>query len=227
MRILIVEDDATEAVLLDMFMAARGYDTCVAKTGEQALALLNAEKFDLILLDVMLPGINGWQVLAEFRTRSQTPVLFVSAMSQQDDLIHGLSLGADDYVRKPVDLTELELRVAAVLRRSSAPPPASACLFDDGYLVVDFNRRQVTVNGAPAHLTPTEFRLLACLIENQHRALEHAELLRLVWGPAYGDDVANLQVYIRYLREKIEENPHRPCYIVTAWGLGYRFVSPR
>jgi len=225
MKILIVEDDATLVALIRTFMNAKGYETCVAGSGEEALQLILAEKPDLILLDIMMPGIDGRQVLAELRKTSQTPVLFVTAMGQQEDVIEGLQLGADDYLRKPIDLTELELRVAAILRRaqpSVADVPGS---FDDGYLRVDTRLRLVTAGGRLVRLTPTEFRLLTYLIANRDRAVAHTELLREVWGPAYTEDVANLQVYVRYLREKLEEDPKRPQYIATAWGVGYRFAS--
>jgi len=164
-------------------------------------------------------------VLAELRETSQTPVLFITALGQQEDIIEGLRLGADDYLTKPVDLTELELRVAAVLRRSQPAAAVEPEAFDDGYLRVDAGRHAVTAGGNPIRLTPTEFRLLAYLIANRDRAMTHAELLREVWGPAYTEDVANLQVYIRYLREKLEEDPRQPRYIATAWGIGYRFAG--
>jgi len=225
MRILIVEDDATLVALIRTFMNAKGYETCVAGSGEEALQLIPAEKPDLILLDIMMPGIDGRQVLAELRKTSQTPVLFVTAMGQQEDVIEGLQLGADDYLKKPVNLAELELRVAAVLRRSQPTASPAPEVFDDGYLRVDVDRHAVTAGGSRVRLTPTEFRLLAYLIANRDRAVAHAELLREVWGPAYIEDVANLQVYIRYLREKLEADPKQPRYIATTWGTGYRFTA--
>lgn len=224
MKILIVEDDETLAALIRTFMHAKGYETCVTGSGEEALQIIPAEKPDLILLDIMMPGIDGRQVLAELRKTWQTPVLFITALGQQEDIIEGLRLGADDYLTKPVDLTELELRVAAVLRRSQPAAAPEPEIFDDEYLRVDLDRHAVAAGGNPIRLTPTEFRLLAYLIANRDRAVPHAELLREVWGPAYVEDVANLQVYIRYLREKLEEDPRQPRYIATAWGIGYRFA---
>ena len=174
-----------------------------------------------------MPGMDGWEVCRRLRETSDTPVIMLTARGTQDDVIQGLSTGADDYIKKPFDLRELELRIDAVLRRSQAraagDADAAGTMFDDGWLVIDPDRRVVLRGGMPVHLTPTEFRLLIYLVERRDRPIPHNELLREVWGPAYVDETANLAVYIRYLREKVEETPANPRYICTEWGMGYRF----
>jgi two-component system KDP operon response regulator KdpE len=226
LKILIIEDDATMNALLGGYLRSRGFDILHAYGANEGLKLAIAEKPDLVILDVMMPEIDGWQAMNRLRESSSVPVIFVTAKGTQDDVVHGLQLGADDYVKKPFDLQELELRVNAVLRRSTTktdPPPE---VFDDGYLRIDVTRRSVAVRGRPIRLTPTEYRLLTYLLGRRGRPVPHDELLREVWGPAYVQEQANLHVYVRYLREKIEENPRRPIYICTAWGVGYLFGEP-
>lgn len=223
MRILILEDDSDLLVLLTEYFCAAGYEIISAQTGEDALLLAEAQQPDLAILDVMVPGMDGWEVLRRLRARSPIPALFLTGKATQEDVVQGLLLGADDYVKKPFDLRELELRVAAIARRSPPAAVPDPDLYDDGNLRIDLKRRTAAVCGKPVRLTPTEYRLLAYLLRHADRAVSHAELLREVWGPAYVDDVANLQVYVRYLREKIEQNPKQPRYIATAWGAGYQF----
>jgi two-component system, OmpR family, KDP operon response regulator KdpE len=149
----------------------------------------------------------------------------LTAKGDQDDINRGLQLGADDYVTKPFDLKELELRIEALLRRTKGSQSTSQAVYADETLVVDLARRLVLRRGQPVHLTPTEFRLLSYLVRHRERTVPHAELLREVWGPQYAEDTANLSVYIRYLREKIEDAPGAPSHIVTEWGIGYRFEA--
>ena len=150
----------------------------------------------------------------------------LTARGTQEDVIQGLSTGADDYVKKPFDLRELELRIEAVLRRSQSGAGDAADdsnVFDDGWLMIELDRRVVLRGGQPVHLTPTEFRLLSYLVRRRGSPIPHQELLREVWGPGYSEETANLAVYIRYLREKLEATPANPRYICTEWGTGYRF----
>lgn len=223
-RLLILEDDPDLNRLMADYFRAAGYEVASAQTGEEALAHGQVQRPDLAILDVMVPGIDGWTVLERLREGGPLPALFVTARGAQEDVQRGLMLGADDYVRKPFDLRELELRVAAVLRRSQPTAEPEPEVYDDGRLRIDLGRRAASVAGQPVRLTPTEFRLLAYLLRHAGRPVPHAELLAEVWGPAYVDDVANLQVYVRYLREKLEADPKYPRYIVTAWGSGYQFT---
>jgi two-component system KDP operon response regulator KdpE len=149
----------------------------------------------------------------------------LTARGMRQDVIMGLTCGADDYVRKPFDIQELELRIKAVLRRSQPQMDSEVDLFDDGRLLIDLKRRLVLCSGQPVHLTPTEYRLLAHLVHRLGRVVPHDELVRAVWGPNYADETTNLGVYIRYLREKLETTPSTPQYIRTEWGIGYRFVT--
>jgi DNA-binding response OmpR family regulator len=223
-RILITEDDQTTQTLLSTYLTQAGYDGDTAGGGQEALALVEARHPDLVVLDVMMPGMDGWQTMSELRKRSCAPVIFLTALSSQADVIRGLELGADDYLRKPFSMKELGLRVQALLRRSGGKEPLDPG-YSDGSLEIDFLLRRVCLNGVPARLTPTEFRLLAYLVRNRDRAVPHAEILREVWGPEYAQDSPTLQVYIRYLREKVEPNPRKPVYIRTEWGIGYRFTG--
>ena len=227
MKLLIIEDDTTLSQTLAASLSYHGHEVRTAADGVAGLQAAADWTPDLVILDVMMPGMDGWEVCRRLRETSDTPVIMLTARGTQDDVIQGLSTGADDYIKKPFDLRELELRIDAVLRRSQAraagDADAASTLFDDGWLVIDPDRRVVLRGGMPVHLTPTEFRLLIYLVQRRGRPIPHNELLREVWGPAYVDETANLAVYIRYLREKVEETPANPRYICTEWGMGYRF----
>ncbi len=226
-NILIIEDDATLGGLLAQRLQELGYEVTLADDGPRGLERAAGTGPDLIILDVMLPGMDGWEVLENLRRTQGTPVLMLTAKNEQPDVLRGLQMGADDYVKKPFDLRELELRIQALLRRAHGEPPGPGSVYDDGVLRIDADRRIVSRRGQPLHLTPTEFRLLCYLVAHPERPVPHAELLRAVWGPQYIDDTAILSVYIRYLREKLEDTPAEPAYIRTEWGAGYRFVRGR
>lgn len=226
MKLLIVEDNPTLNVLICEYCRGQGYTTASALTGEDAIRLAAADRPDLVLLDVMMPGMDGWEVMKRLRGMSDVPVLFLTGKGTSEDVVQGLMLGADDYIRKPVGLEELGLRVAAVLRRAHREE-APQEVFDDGNLRIDMARRLVTLNGTPVKLTPTEFRLLRYLVQHRDRAVPRHELLTEVWGPSYAEDVSNLQVYIRYLREKLGDTGDPFRYIHTAWGVGYRFGAAK
>jgi two-component system KDP operon response regulator KdpE len=225
-KLLIIEDDATLARAVAIGLGLRGYDVRTAGDGPTGLQLAAEWEPDLVILDIMMPGMDGWEVCRRLRETSDTPVIMLTAKGLQEHVIRGLTLGADDYVKKPFDLRELELRVEAVLRRPRPREAEESAVFDDGRLRIDLERRLVLRGGEPVHLTPTEFRLLACLVRGRGRPVAHQELLRVAWGPGYVEETANLAVYIRYLREKLEETPGSPRYICTEWGVGYRFSCP-
>ena len=221
-RILVIEDDETMNRLLTTYLRTRGHEVLSAGGGEEGLRVAMREGLDLVLLDVMMPGMDGWEVCRRLRAVSQVPIIMLTAKTMPHDVIHGLSLGADDYIRKPFNLQELSLRVEAVLRRPRTDG-AGPMVYDDGNLMVDHQRRLVVRQGLPVHTTPTEFRLLSTLVQHAGQTVPHGELLTEVWGKEYAEDTAILSVYIRYLRQKIEDNPARPVYIHTEWGVGYRF----
>jgi len=223
MKLLIIEDDATLSQTLAASLSYHGHEVRTAADGVAGLQAAADWTPDLIILDIMMPGMDGWEVCRRLRETSDTPVIMLTARGTQDDVIQGLSTGADDYVKKPFDLRELELRIEAVLRRSQSGADGASTLFDDGWLMIDPDRRVVLRGGMQVHLTPTEFRLLSYLVQCRGRPVPHNELLREVWGPGYAEETANLAVYIRYLREKLEETPANPRYICTEWGMGYRF----
>lgn len=227
MKLLIIEDDQVLNRLLTEHLQNVGYDVLSANGGVEGLELMQNNGPDLVLLDIMMPGMDGWQTCQRLREVSDVPVLILTAKGAEEDVIKGFQLGADDYIKKPFNLQELELRVEAVLRRSANRRSDDTSDYDDGVLQIDLDRRLVVRRGDPVHLTPTEFRLLSYLVRHRDRVVPHSELLSEVWGPRYVDDTASLSVYVRYLREKLEDNPATPRYIATEWGVGYRFAVPR
>jgi DNA-binding response OmpR family regulator len=198
-----------------------------AANGEEAIATVENELPDLVILDLMLPRIDGYAVCRRIREFSSVPIIMLTARSSQVDLVHGFEVGADDYLTKPFDVTELLMRVQAVLRRSKWPEEiVTRQGFRAGPIEIDFGRHRVTVDGEPVKLTPTEYRLLSYLAANANRVIIHRELLRAVWGPEYGDETEYLRVYMRYLRQKLEPDPSKPRYLLTQPGAGYMFYQP-
>jgi len=222
-RILVVDDEPETVKYLSANLRVRGYEVLCAYDGRQALKLCNEQDFHLIVLDLMLPGPDGFQVCQAIRERSSVPILVVSALGQEKDVVKALDLGADDYLTKPFGVEELLARVRAVLRRAVAGPASLHPPLTVGNLTLDFAAQRVTVGGNEVRLTPTEYKLLACLAINRGRVLTHRALLQKVWGAEYGDETQYLWTYVRRLRRKIEPNPAEPYYILTEPGVGYRF----
>jgi two-component system alkaline phosphatase synthesis response regulator PhoP len=223
-RLLVVEDAADLSVVLRDRFTREGYHVDTVSDGESALKLSGQAAYDLLLLDVMLPGISGFEVCREIRKRSgDIPILMLTARSETVDKIVGLRLGADDYVTKPFDLSELAARVEALMRRAFRSPNNSRVQFSD--VVVDLPGAEVYRGGHRVDLTAREFQLLRCLIENQGVVLSRKTLMRDVWN--YDSDVntRTLDVHIAWLRQKLEDEPSRPRHIVTARGLGYKFIA--
>ncbi len=226
-RILVVDDEPEMADLVAAMLSKEGYQVRGACSGEEGLRQVYAFRPDLALLDVMMPDMTGWQMLERLRTFSDVPVIMLTALTGTDNTVRGLEGGADDYITKPFKADELKARVRAALRRAAQPaaeegPPLR---FDGSGLVIDPTARQVTVGGEAVHLTPTEYRLLLALAHNAGQVLSYDELLRRVWGPGYEDSPANVKVYIRHLRRKIEPDPRQPRLIRTQWGVGY-YLAP-
>ena len=209
-----------------MNMELEGYQIIEAENGLVALEQIRQHTPDLVIMDVMMPEMDGFETLKLLREISTVPVILLTVKSDEDDKIQGLSLGADDYVTKPFSPRELVTRVTAVLRRAEwpAPPPRTILRIDDR-LSVDFNRHQVIVNDERIDLRPTEYRLLNHLIQNAGWVVPHETLLAKVWGYEYRDETHYLRLYINYLRKKIEDDPAKPYYILTERGVGYRFVD--
>lgn len=225
--ILVVDDEPRIVDLVTTILETQGYAVIEAGDGDAAIAAVREHMPDLVLLDVMLPGKDGFTVLKEIRTISNVPVIMLTVQSSEADKVRGLELGADDYVAKPFGHRELVSRVKAQLRRAEMPAtqPAHTLLVVDDHLSIDFDTREVIVDGERIKLRPTEYRLLYHLVRNAGRLLNHETLLTRVWGREYLDDSQLLRLYITYLRQKIEPDPSTPRYILNERGLGYRFVD--
>jgi DNA-binding response OmpR family regulator len=225
-RILVVDDEPRMIGFIRMNLELEGYQVIEAHDGLKALDAVRTQLPDVILLDVMMPELDGFETLRMLREFSTIPVIMLTAKGEEDDKVVGLELGADDYVTKPFGPRELSSRVRAVLRRAEMPStPEKALLRIDDRLSVDFNRREVIVNGEHIKLRPTEYRLLYHLIENAGWTVPHEQLLAKVWGYEYRDETHYVRLYVNYLREKIEEDPSNPKYIQTERGVGYRFMD--
>ncbi|MGH2559244.1 MAG: response regulator transcription factor [Thermomicrobiales bacterium] len=223
--VLVVDDEEDIVALMRDFLEAEGYAVEAAYDGPAALDTLQTAPIDCVLLDVMMPGQSGFEVLRKIRKMGEVPVLFLSARQEDSDKIRGLGLGADDYVVKSATPVEVVARIKAVLRRSrrgEAPPPA---VLDFGRLAIDARAREVRVDGEPVTLTAREFDLLQLLAEHPRQVFTRDQLFERLWGP-YGDR-HTLTVHVGRLREKIEEDPAHPRLIATVWGVGYRFEGER
>jgi two-component system, OmpR family, KDP operon response regulator KdpE len=226
--ILMVEDEAGLRNAVRLYLEMEGYRVVTAVDGEEGLTKTREDLPDVILLDVMLPGIDGFETLRRLRRFSSAPVLIITAKGDENDVVKGLRLGADDYVRKPFGQAELASRIQAVLRRTSAAAAEddTAIVVDD-YLTLDFVRHDVFAGGEKVQFRPTEYRLLYHLATNPGRVQTYEQLLAKVWGPEYRDEDNYVRLYITYLRKKIEPDPAHPRYILTERGLGYRFMDYR
>jgi DNA-binding response OmpR family regulator len=226
-KILIIEDDNSVAMLTRLQLESRSFLVQVAFSGTEGLQQAQAWQPDLILLDIMMPDLDGWTVCQRLRAMSDVPIIFVTAMGQERDIVRGLQLGADDYILKPFGTKELQARIEAVLRRHRrAESPNLPQRYVNGQLTVDMEQRQVTMATKPVDLSPLEFRLLTTLVRNEGKVLTHEYLLEQVWGPAYKDERHYLKLYVWYLRQKLEPDVNHPQYILTERGVGYRF-APR
>ena len=228
MRILVVDDepDLIESVRLGFELQWREIELLESGTGEDALDRVEQDHPDIVLLDIGLPDVDGFEVLRRIREFSDVPVVMLTARDDAMDKVKGLELGADDYITKPFNHLELMARVKAVLRRLSMPTPTSrAPSFQAGELEVDFAAHEARLHGERLELTPTEYKLLYHLVRNAGHVLQHETLLAKVWGREYVDEVDYLRVYVRRLRDKLGDDPERPRYIRTERGLGYRFIA--
>lgn len=222
-KILVVDDSKDTTWLLRRTLTDENYEVEIAPNGLDGLRLAYHFRPDLVLLDVMMPDMDGWTTLRRLREFSEVPVIMLTAVGGEKSLVQGLDSGADDYVTKPFSMEELKARIRAVLRRKGLSEVDSSPLlrFDGGQLIIDPSSQEVTVRGTVVDLTPTEYKLLLCLAYNAGRVLTPDQILDNVWGPGYEDSAANVKLYIWYLRRKIEVDPADPSYIITKRGTGY------
>jgi two-component system KDP operon response regulator KdpE len=224
--VLVIDDDKTLLRLLQEALAKAGYQVILASNGIDGLQELYARQPDLVILDVMMPRMDGWETLTRIRQISRVPVIMLTAKDAEQEKVRGFSLGVDDYVTKPFSFAELVARAGAVLRRSrTAAPVTKNKRFSSGDLVLDVDAHRVTKGGKLVELTPTEFRLLETLAEHAGRVLTHEQLLEKVWGYDAGEDTGYIKRYIWYLRQKLEDDPTNPQHILTERGFGYSFAA--
>jgi DNA-binding response OmpR family regulator len=227
-RVLVVDDEPHLVRAVRMYLELQGYTVFGASSGEEAVDAAREKLPDLIVLDVMMPGMDGFETLQELRRYSQVPVIMLTARGEENEKVRGLALGADDYVTKPFSQRELLARVQAVLRRAEQPAVIPKTRIDvDDNLSLDFDRGEVYVRGKPVRLTATEYRLLYHLASNPGRLMPSETLLAKVWGYEYREEDHYVRLYVSYLRQKIEPEPSHPKYILTVPGLGYKFVDYR
>ena len=224
-HILIVEDEQSLSEPLAFLLGREGYETSIAADGPAAIAEFDRNSADLILLDLMLPGIPGTEVCREIRTRSQVPIIMLTAKDSEVDVVVGLELGADDYVTKPYSTRELLARIRAVMRRRVETDDDGVAILEAGDVRMDVERHTVTVRGKETAMPLKEFELLELLLRNSGRVLTRGQLIDRVWGADYFGDTKTLDVHIKRIRSKIEETPSEPTMLVTVRGLGYRFES--
>ncbi len=224
-RILVVEDEESFSDPLSYLLEKEGYDVAVAETGHDALAEFDRGGADLVLLDLMLPGLSGVDVCRALRQRSSVPVIMLTAKDSEVDKVVGLEIGADDYVTKPYSGRELLARIKAVLRRGAEPEELLPATVESGPVRMDVERHTVQVDGTSVSLPLKEFELLEMLLRNAGRVLTRGQLIDRVWGSDYVGDTKTLDVHIKRLRAKVEPDPSRPVHIVTVRGLGYKFEA--
>jgi two-component system, OmpR family, response regulator RegX3 len=222
-RVLVVEDEDSYSEALTYLLKKEGYEVLSAATGPDALAEFERSGADLVLLDLMLPGLSGTEVCRDIRKRSSVPIIMVTAKDSEIDKVVGLELGADDYVTKPYSARELVARVRAVLRRRSEPEELVPPTLESGPVRMDVDRHLVTVAGEQVQLPLKEFELLELLLRNTGRVLTRVQLIDRIWGSDYVGDTKTLDVHVKRLRSKVEPDPGNPRYIVTVRGLGYKF----
>lgn len=222
--ILLIDDDVSLSGLLAEYLHDQGHLTHTANDGQKGLRVFFEQKPDLVVLDVTMPKMDGWETLKRIREMSRTPVIMLTARSDESEVLRGFSLGADDYVSKPFSFAQIGARIKAVLGRSGETLSTTETL-EAGGLKVDFATRRVTRDGELIALTPTEFKLLVALMRHPHEVISAEDLVREVWGPQYANEIGFVRRYVWHLRQKVEVDPENPKYIHNERGYGYRFES--
>jgi len=226
--VLVVDDEEPLRHLLQVSLQRQGYTVAVARNGREALDVVASRKIDLVLLDIMMPEMDGFTACAELRKRTDIPVVMLTALNRPDDIVHGFNLGADDYITKPFTFREVEVRLQAILRRvywSQERPDPSILVGNE--IVLDDERHEVVVRGEPVHLTPIEYQLLRFLMTQPNRPVSKDMLFQQVWGYDLVGGTNLVEVAVRRLREKIERDPSQPVYLLTVRGAGYKFNTER
>ena len=226
-RILIVDDEPQIRRVMRTTLVARGYMVGTARDGEEALDKVREERFDLVLLDINMPGMGGMETCRILRSQSDIPIVILSIRNSEKEKVEALDAGADDYVTKPFSMPELLARIRAALRRAPMATTGTPEVLTLGGTIINFGARRVTVNGVDVRLTPKEFEILRYFAANPDVAIPHTKLLQAVWGPDYGDEVEYLRVFINQLRKKIEPDPSHPSYLLTEPWIGYRLIIPK
>ncbi len=224
-KILLVDDDYGLVQGLQLLLDERDYQVANAADGSEAMRMVYQFRPDLVILDVVMPGMSGWDVCKRIREMSDIPIIMLTAKDSESEIVHGFDLGATDYVTKPFRPRELLARVSAALKawQGRATEINTQHIYSDGHLMIDLKSHAASLDGEALRFSPIEFRLLGCLIRNAGQVVSHRTLLEEVWGEEYRDEIAYLKVYIRYLRTKLNESTKEPYYIHTVWGVGYTF----
>ncbi len=226
-KILVVDDEPQIRRVMRATLVTRGYVVSTARSGEEALDKVREDRFDLVLLDMNMPGIGDMEACRTIRSQSDVPIVILSIRNTEKEKVEALDAGADDYVTKPFSMQELLARIRAALRRSTLVNPGTPDVLDLGKTQINFAARRVTVDGEEVRLTPKEFDLLRYLASNPDVVIPHAKLLQAVWGPDYGEEVEYLRVFINQLRKKVERDPSHPEYLLTEPWVGYRLSIPK
>lgn len=224
-RILVIDDEETTLQLIGMLLERRGFEVVKALNAEDGLRKAYRHQPDLVLLDIMMPDMDGWDVCKRLREMSEMPIIFLTARGETKDVVRGLEIGADDYIAKPYDNDELVARIRAHLRRAPKAGLSEELTFNNGEFRINFMNRELRIRNELKHLTPKEFNLLGVLVRNAGRVVPRRELAKEAWGEEYGNATDSLKLYIHYLRQKVERDPDRPDYILTSRGVGYRFAN--
>jgi two-component system KDP operon response regulator KdpE len=225
-KVLVIDDDSGLVTLMRLGLEREGFTVVTAANGKEGLRRAYEARPDAIILDVSMPDMDGWATCQRLRSMCDTPIIMLTARAGREDVLKGLSLGADDYLTKPCNFDELKARIRTVLRRVRGDVSDTwRATYDDGNLCIDIKDGKITRRGEELHLTPTESRLLIYLVGQKGRVVPHRELLVSVWGLEYAEEVGYLSVYVRYLRQKIEDDPANPRYICTRWRMGYYFAG--
>lgn len=225
-RILLIDDDPMLLELLKLFLENQGYRVVTAKGGPQGIKAAGKQMPDLVILDLLMPEMDGFETCRRLRELGTGNILAISNGRDERSIVKILEVGADAYLQKPFELPVLLAKIRTLLRRSGRYAPNECLYYDDGYLRIDLHSRRVEVRGKSVQLTATEFRLLSTLLKNVGRVVSHEDLIREVWGTDKESGITSLKLYIHYLRRKIEKRPQKPYYLLAEWGIGYRLREP-